>query len=109
MTMSCTPWNPRNRPRVTTNEGIPILATKNPMNRPITTPASSAMTRARIQLRLRPPGSESTTNKAIATPEVTPADRSISPRRITNTSAIASMTRVAAWVIRFAKLRSVRK
>ena len=45
----------------------------------------------------------------MVTPAVTPADRSISPSRITNTSAMPSITRVAAWVIRLAKLRSVRK
>jgi hypothetical protein len=41
------------------------------------------------------------------TPAVTPADRSISPRRMTKTSAMPSMTSVAACVTRFARLRSV--
>jgi hypothetical protein len=45
----------------------------------------------------------------MATPDVTPAERSISPGRITNTSAIASITSVAACVSRFAKLRPVKK
>ena len=45
----------------------------------------------------------------IETPAVTPADRSISPSRMTNTSAMPSITSVAACVMRLAKLRSVRK
>jgi len=46
---SCTPWNPRKRPRVTTNEGMPILATQYPMKRPITTPVTSATPSAGCQ------------------------------------------------------------
>ena len=57
----------------------------------------------------RPAGFVKTTNRPAATPEVTPAERSISPSRITNVSAMASVTSVAAWVSRFAKLSSVRK
>ena len=86
---------------------MPTRATKNPMNVPINTPVASEMSRASIQLMCTE--FTSTTKMHIVRPLVTPAERSISPRRITKTSAMPSMTSVAAWVRRLAKLRSVRK
>ena len=86
---------------------MPTLATKNPMNVPVRMPTANAAARARIQGT--PCTLTSTMNSAIVMPLVTPADRSISPSSSTNTSAMASMTSVAAWVRRLAKFRSVRK
>ena len=107
ITISSTPCRPRNRPSVTTKDGMPTLATKKPMNVPMTMPMANAIARATIQFT--PCTLTSTMKMHMVTPAVTPADRSISPSRITKTSAMPSMTRVAAWVIRLAKLRSVRK
>ncbi len=49
------------------------------------------------------------TNTAMPTPAVTPADRSISASRITNTSATASIARNAVCVMRFATFSRPRK
>ena len=86
---------------------MPTLATKNPMNVPVRMPTRKATASARSHGT--PFTLTSTMNNAIVMPLVTPADRSISPSRRTNTSAMPSITSVAAWVRRFAKLRSVRK
>ncbi len=59
-------------------------------------PATREMSSARIQFILIPPGSDKTTKIDIATPDVTPADRSISPSRMTNTTAMESMAMGAA-------------
>ena len=107
MTISSSPCRPRKRPRVTTKDGMPTLATKNPMNVPIRMPIANAIASATTQFT--PCTLTSTMKMHIVTPAVTPADRSISPSRMTKTSAMPSMTSVAACVMRFAKLRSVRK
>ena len=46
---------------------------------------------------------------AMPSPPVTPADRSISARMITNVSAIASIISAAVWVNRLAMLVLVKK
>ncbi len=47
MSNSITPWNARNAASVTTNDGMPIFATRKPMAVPITTPVARAARIAR--------------------------------------------------------------
>ena len=90
-----------------TNDGTPIRATKKPMKVPIAAPTANETSRARIQFH--PPRLVSRMKIAMPRPPVTPADRSISARRITNVNAIASIISAAVWVIRFAMLVLVKK
>ena len=82
------PCRPRKNANVTTNDGIPSLATSNPITRPTTAPTASPMSTATGQLW--PLRSMATAVKPAAMPPVTPADRSISPSRSTGTRPMAS-------------------
>ena len=76
-----------------TNDGTPILATMKPMNVPIVAPMTNATSSAAIQFN--PLTFVSSMKMAMAKPPVTPAERSISARMITNVRATASIISAA--------------
>src|SRR4051794_28952806 len=83
-----TPCQPRNRARVTTNDGIRTTLTRTPVNRPITAPTTMAVSTAQYQSM--PERSIITAITAAQTPLTTPADRSISPSSRTKPRPIPS-------------------
>ena len=101
-TTSCKPWKARNAANVTTNEGIPTLATRIPIKKPIIIPNKIAITAAIGQAT--PYSDIVIAKKAADKPAVTPAERSISPSNKTKVKPIARVVTVAVWVKRFAKL-----
>ena len=106
MISSIAPCRPRKKASDTTKLGIPSRATSSAIVKPITTPVASA---ARTASGHAQPFSVSVTPRIAAPmPAVKPAERSISPSSRTNTSPMASTMIAAPWLIRFAKLFSVR-
>ena len=78
---------------MTTNEGIPTLATKTPIRKPISIPNEIAITTASGQAI---PYSDIVIAKNAADkPAVTPAAKSISPKSNTNVNPIANVVTVA--------------
>jgi hypothetical protein len=85
---------------------MPIMPTRLPVNRPMTTPVTMAA--ATETYHGAPASASSLAITAAQTPLTTPADRSISPRSRMNTSPIARMMIGAAWSARLAMFRGVR-
>ena len=106
---SITPWNARRPASVTTNDGSPRRVMMVPMNAPISAQTSSAAMHATHHDQL--PCSLVTSSAAMIppTPPTKPADRSISPSRSTNTSAMARSMYTAPCTSRFTMLPAVRK
>ena len=102
-----TPCRPRKVAKVTTNDGMPSLATSSPMHRPMNAP---------VAIPARTEGNQLTSCRVITmpviaapVPAVKPADRSISPSSRTKTSPMAITMTPADWLIRLAKLKELVK
>ena len=80
------PWNNKTFASVTTNDGIPTLATMNPVNSPRRTATPNAASSA--SGNDQPPCSR-VARTAADTPAVKPADRSMSPSSSTKVTAMA--------------------
>jgi hypothetical protein len=100
------PWKARKAARVTTNDGIPSLATSVPMAVPMARPVSRET--ATASGHDQPQSVSRVASTAAQTPLANPADRSISPSSRTNTRPMAITTMGAPWVSRLAKLPSLR-
>ena len=100
------PWKIKKLASVTTNEGMPSLATNVPVHRPraIATAADNATHSSSGQSSCNRSAST-----AAATPAVYPAARSISPSRSTNVTAIAITITAAACSRKLARLSADRK
>ncbi len=101
------PWKARNAARVTTNDGMPTLATSEPSTVPMITPVRMAAATQTYQGR--PALARVTASTAAQTPLAKPADRSISPSSSTNTRPMAMSVTAAPCVNRLAKLIAVTK